>query len=63
MLSNTSTKWAPWHVVPADHKWVTRLITSAIVLHALQEIDPKYPRVDEQTLAELKAARVTLESE
>jgi len=63
MVSNTSTTWAPWYVVPADHKWVTRLVTSAIVLHTLQEIDPQYPKVDEQTLQELQEARVRLAAE
>lgn len=63
MLSATSTTWAPWFVVPADHKWATRLITSAIVLHALEEIDPHYPQVDDQTRAELLAARARLVAE
>ena len=60
MLSQTSTKRAPWYVVPADHKWATRLITSGIILHALEEIDPHYPHVDEKTRAELVAARAHL---
>jgi len=63
MLSATSTKWAPWYVVPADHKWATRLITSAIILHALEVIDPHYPQVDAQTRAELMAAREHLDGE
>ena len=63
MLSQTSTKRAPWYVVPADHKWATRLITSGIILHALEEIDPHYPHVDEKTRAELVAARAHLMGE
>lgn len=60
MLSQTSTKRAPWYVVPADHKWATRLIVSDIILQALEDIDPHYPHVDEKTRAELVAARAHL---
>ena len=63
MLSQTSTKRAPWHVVPADRKWATRLITSGIILRALEEIDPHYPHVDEKTREELVAARAHLVGE
>jgi len=63
MLSQTSTARAPWYVVPADHRWATRLITSGIILHALEEIDPHYPHVDEKTRAELVAARAHLVGE
>jgi len=63
MLSATSTPWAPWSVVPADHKWATRLITSAIILHALEDMDPHYPHVDAATRAELIAARAHLTTE
>jgi polyphosphate kinase 2 (PPK2 family) len=63
MLSQTSTKRAPWYVVPADHKWATRLIASGIILHALEEIDPHYPHVDEKTREDLVAARAHLVGE
>ena len=46
MLSHTSTPWAPWYVVPADHKWFTRLATAAAVVQALSDIDPRYPAAD-----------------
>jgi PPK2 family polyphosphate:nucleotide phosphotransferase len=62
MLSATSTRWAPWHVVPADHKWFTRLATAAIVVRKLHAVNPSYPDADpaaaklmEQTRAELLA--------
>src|SRR5262249_54220083 len=42
----TSTPWAPWHVVPADHKWFTRLAVAGIVLDALERLDLAYPTVD-----------------
>lgn len=31
-LSTTSTKWAPWHIIPADNKWVTRASVAAIIV-------------------------------
>jgi PPK2 family polyphosphate:nucleotide phosphotransferase len=60
MLSHTSTPWAPWHVIPADHRWFARLATAGALLHELMRIDPRYPEVDG---AELRAARAQLEAE
>ncbi len=59
MLSHTSTDWAPWHVIPADRKWFARLAGGAVLLHALLEIDPRFPVVDKarhQALLEIKFA-------
>jgi PPK2 family polyphosphate:nucleotide phosphotransferase len=56
-LSATSTKWAPWYVIPADHKWVTRALVAGIVTTAIQDLDLKYPEVTDeqrQRLAEAK---------
>lgn len=47
MVNKTSTKNNPWYVVPADKKWYARLTVSRIVLKTLEEIDPKWPKVDE----------------
>jgi len=63
MLNNTSTERAPWHVVPADHKWFTRVVVADAVVSKLEELDPRYPTVDEQRKQELAAARKLLESE
>ena len=49
MLSNTSTEWAPWHVIPADHKWYARLAAGAVIVQALMEINPRYPTVTPET--------------
>ena len=35
MLTNTSTEWAPWHVIPADRKWYARLAAGAVIVDAL----------------------------
>ena len=63
MISHTSTAWAPWHVIGADHKWFERLATASIVLGALEQMDPRIPEVDADARADLAAARAELEAE
>lgn len=63
MLAHTSTEWAPWYVVPADHKWFTRLATAAILIAALAEIDPQYPRPAPEVLEEMAKDRAMLQGE
>jgi PPK2 family polyphosphate:nucleotide phosphotransferase len=63
MLRQTSTKWAPWHVVPADHKWFSRLATAAILVRELSAIDPRYPAADPAVRDEMTRARAELEAE
>lgn len=43
-INHCSTKWAPWHVVPANHKWARNLAVAEVVLDALKEIDPHFPK-------------------
>lgn len=45
MLNRCSTKWAPWHVIPADRKWVRNAAIANIVKATLEEMDPQYPKV------------------
>lgn len=63
MLSHTSTKAAPWHVVPADHKWFTRLAVAAIVCQSLKDLKLKYPTVTPKKKVELRQIRRLLMSE
>ncbi len=63
MLTHTSTKWAPWYVVPADHKWFMRLATAAILIAALAEINPQYPRAASEVLQEMAKAGAALRAE
>jgi PPK2 family polyphosphate:nucleotide phosphotransferase len=60
VLSRTSTPWAPWHVVPADHKWFARLAVAAIIADRLIEMDPQYPTIDEAGRQELAGSRESL---
>ncbi|MER6154289.1 polyphosphate kinase 2 family protein [Streptomyces sp. NPDC001868] len=63
MLSATSTRWAPWYVVPADRKWFARVCAAAILAHTLMDIDPQYPDVGEEARKALLVAREELERE
>ena len=63
MLTHTSTEWAPWHVLPADHKWLTRICAAAVIAQTLIDIDPRYPVSDAATRQELLQARAELEAE
>src|SRR3954452_17201648 len=63
VLSKTSTKAAPWHVIPADHKWFMRLASSAAIVDALIDIDPRYPKPTPEARAELLKAREELVAE
>ncbi len=56
VLSHTSTEWAPWHVIPADHKWFARICVGAVLAHALAELHPQFPVVsDDQREDDLRA--------
>jgi PPK2 family polyphosphate:nucleotide phosphotransferase len=63
MLSHTSTEWAPWHVIPADHKWFARLAAASVLMGALLRIDPQIPEVDAEAREALAAARAELEAQ
>jgi PPK2 family polyphosphate:nucleotide phosphotransferase len=63
MLSQTSTAWAPWYVVPADHKWFTRLATAAVLVTSLDAINPRYPAADPAVADEMAQVRQELEAE
>jgi PPK2 family polyphosphate:nucleotide phosphotransferase len=63
MLSHTSTEHAPWHVIPADHKWFMRLSAAAVIGHALRDLDPQYPVMDAGRRSELAEVRRVLMDE
>ncbi|MET9909621.1 polyphosphate kinase 2 family protein [Streptomyces sp. NPDC006476] len=63
MLSATSTRWAPWYVIPADHKWFARICAAAVLAHTLIDIDPQYPEVGEKARHELSMVKEDLEAE
>lgn len=63
VLSNTSTDWAPWYVVPADRKWFARLATAAILVDTLMGIDPQYPTIAEDEAAKMDEMAAQLRAE
>jgi PPK2 family polyphosphate:nucleotide phosphotransferase len=62
MITHTSSKEAPWYVVPADNKWFTRLVISTVVVDTLESLNLSYPKVDDAKRKELAAAKKRLES-
>ena len=60
MLQNTSTEWAPWWVIPADHKYVTRAIVAAIISRSIDELGVAFPEVSEATRQRFGAAKADL---
>jgi PPK2 family polyphosphate:nucleotide phosphotransferase len=55
-LRATSTKHEPWYVIPADHKWFLRTAVAAILVHHLEEMDPRYPQPSPEELAAMQEA-------
>jgi hypothetical protein len=60
MIRNTSRPAAPWHVVPADNKWFTRLVVAAEVVEALDRLSLKFPSIAGVDRRELDKAREIL---
>ena len=59
-IRNTAAKDAPWFVVPADHKWYTRVVVAAAIVEALDSLDLHFPQIDESQRAVLEEARKRL---
>ena len=63
IVRHTSTALAPWHVVPADHKWFARVVIGSAIVAALEKLDLKFPRADKASLQEFKQVRKALQEE
>ena len=63
MIRSTSSADAPWHVVPADHKWFTRLVIARTLVDKLTQLNPQFPKVEGASLEELAKARAALLAE
>src|SRR6266481_783469 len=61
MIRHTSTPEAPWHVIPADNKWFTRIAVASAIVDTLEDLNLSYPTVDAAKAKELAAARKLLE--
>ena len=62
-IRHTATPWAPWHVIPADRKWLTRLLVSAAIIDAIESLDPRFPEVDPAVRDEFARLKAELETE
>jgi polyphosphate kinase 2 (PPK2 family) len=62
-LSATSTRHAPWHITPVDHKWGTRWIASELVTRAIRSLPLRLLKPSRQKQAALSQARKLLEKE
>ena len=60
MIRHTSTRHAPWHIVPADHKWFARVVIGSTIVSALDKLDLHFPKVDKADLSEFKQVRQAL---
>jgi PPK2 family polyphosphate:nucleotide phosphotransferase len=60
LIKNTSTKKSPWYVIPADNKSYARIAIASAIIHALDEMELEYPKVDEAKIAELNTIKKSL---
>ncbi len=63
MFNHTSTSWAPWYIIPADHKWFTRLAVVSVINHTLDGLKLAYPEVSPEQKEALKKAKEAMEQE
>lgn len=63
VFNHTSTEWAPWHIIPADRKWFTRLAVGAVIYTKLEALGLQYPTITEAHRQSLLKAKAQLEAE
>jgi polyphosphate kinase 2 (PPK2 family) len=63
LIHHTSTRAAPWYVVPADHKWFARVVIGSAIVSALDKLDLHFPKVDKADRSEFKQVREALLAE
>ena len=60
LIRATATEHAPWYVVPADHKWFTRLVIAAAIVERIEAINPQFPTLSDEARKALQSARAAL---
>mgnify|MGYP001269896461 FL=1 len=63
MFNHTSTEWAPWHIIPANDRWFSRIALGSIIYRRFKTLKLKYPVVNPEQKAKLEEARKILEAE
>ncbi|HQJ75454.1 MAG TPA: polyphosphate kinase 2 family protein [Bacteroidota bacterium] len=54
MINNTSTKWAPWYIIPSNKKWFRNYIVSEIISKVMKSLDISYPKLSDESLVNIK---------
>ena len=62
-FNHTSSQVAPWYIIPADHKWFTRVAVADIIIERFKSLDLRYPTLGDKQLAELEEAKRILQAE
>lgn len=62
-IAKTSTKYAPWYIIPSDHKWYSRLAVSDVILNTMKKLNLKYPAVGEDQIKILEKCKEILLNE
>lgn len=62
-INETSTKYAPWYIIPADQKWFARYLVSQIIVEKFEALDPKFPVLSAEDAAKLQEWKERLLSE
>jgi PPK2 family polyphosphate:nucleotide phosphotransferase len=62
-IEATSTDWAPWYVIPSNHKWVSRALVAKILVETINSLGLKYPEVNADKMKAIEAAKKQLEKE
>lgn len=60
MICNTATEYAPWHIIPADHKWFSRLLISEILKETMEKLPIKYPPMSDADKSALEGYKEQL---
>ena len=63
MINATSSKSAPWYIIPADHKWVARALVSSIISRQIRELNLRYPEVSPEQQKQFAELEHQLEQE
>lgn len=63
VFNHTSTDWAPWYIIPSNHKWFARLAVADIICSKLKQLDLEYPTLSDEHRQQLLKAKAVLESE
>lgn len=62
-ISATSTKYAPWYVIPADKKWFARLVVSEVIVQTMKKLNPDYPMLSDEQISQLQKCKEILLNE